>query len=440
MINKNEAKRICLKALAYVKDGQAEVMLDQTIRPLTRIANNSIHQNVEVADVSISLRVDMGDRSGRATTNQFDEESLRKLARQAAEAARAISVDQGLPPMAKPQRYRAMGGYSDKTAYVEPAKRAAMVKKAVDLAKRSKVELAGLVSNTGSVHAMANTKGLFAYHRQSAATMEITARQGLAAGRSEMTARSIAKIDPAKVARTAVAKCLGTVNARALEPGAYTVILEPEAAATPLQFMAWLAFGAQSVQEGTSCLSGNIGKKLFGSNITIVDDAFHPLMNWAEPFDYEGIPKRRVVIVDKGVAKTPVYDQRTAAKDGRRTTGHGLPQPNTFGPFPQNLVLKGGRATLEQMIKSTERGILVTRFWYNRVVDRKVPIITGMTRDGTFLIEKGKVVCGVKNMRFNQNLTEFFNNVEALGPAEAQGNMVVPPMKVRDFHFTGRTE
>lgn len=440
MIDKNQAKRICLRALSYVEEGQAEVMLDETVKPLTRVANNTIHQNLEVADISISLRVDIGDRSGRATTNQVDDDSLRKLARQAAEAARAVSVDQGLPPLVGPQRYRPMGGYSESTAYVEPAKRAAMVKKAVALAKNSRVELAGLVSNTGQVHAMANTKGLFAYHRQSSATMEITARQGLAAGRSERTARSISKIDPAQVARTAIAKCLGSVNPKALEPGAYTVILEPEAAATPLQFMAWLAFGAQSVQEGTSCLSGNIGKKLFGSNITIVDDAFHPLMTWALPFDYEGIPKRKVVIVDRGVVKTPVYDQKTAAKEGKRTTGHGLPQPNTHGPIPINLVMKGGRRTLEQMIKSTERGILVTRFWYNRVVDPKVPIITGMTRDGTFLIEKGKVVCGVKNMRFNQNLTEFFNNVEALGPAEAKEGMVVPPIKVRNFHFTGRTE
>lgn len=440
MINKTEARKICLKALSCVKEGQAEVMLDQSIRPLTRIANNTIHQNVEVADSSVSLRVDIGDRSGRATTNQFDEGSLKKLARQAAEAAGAIGVDQGLPPMAGPQRYRPMKGYSEATAFVEPAKRAAMVKKAVDLAKRSKVELAGLVSNTGSLHAMANTKGLFAYHRQTSATMEITARQGLAAGRAEQTVRSIARLNPEKVASRAIAKCLGSVKPRELEPGTYTVILEPEAAATPLQFMAWLAFGAQSVQEGTSCLSGNIGKKLFGPNVTITDDAFHPMMNWSQPFDYEGIPKKKVVIVDKGVVKTPVYDQRTAAKEGRKTTGHGLPQPNTFGPVPQNLVLKGGKTTLEQMIKSTERGVLVTRFWYNRVVDRKAPIITGMTRDGTFLIEKGRVVCGVKNMRFNQNLVEFFNSVEALGPTESQGNNVVPPMKVRNFHFTGRTE
>ena len=440
MIDKNEARKICLQALSYVSEGQAEVMLNQTIRPLTRFANNIIHQNVEVSEATISLRVDIGDRSGRAATNQFDEASLEKLAHNAVEAAKAIARDQDLPPMAGPQRYRSMRAYSADTAYVEPSRRAALVKTAVDLAKKHKVELAGIVSNNGYLRAMANSKGLFAYHRQSSATMEITARQGLAAGRAADTVRNLDRLDPEKIASRAISKCLGSKEPRTLEPGIYTVILEPEAAATPLGFMAWLAFGAQSVQEGTSCLSGRIGQKVFGSNITIIDDAFHPLMIWSEPFDYEGIPKRRLVIVDKGVARTPVYDQKTAAKEGKRTTGHGLPQPNTFGPVPQNLVLRGGRNTLDQMIKSTERGILVTRFWYNRVVDRKVPVITGMTRDGTFLVENGKVVCGVKNMRFNQNLTEFFNNVESLGPAEFKEGMVVPPMRVRDFHFTGRTE
>jgi len=440
MIDKKEAQRICLKALSFVEEGQAEVILNQAIRPLTRFANNIIHQNVAVTDASLSLRVDIGDRSGRATTNQFDEESLKKLARQAAEAARAIGVDQGLPPMVGPQRYRHLGGYSESTAYVEPGLRASLVKKAVAVARRHKVDLAGLVSNIGYVQAMANSKGLFAYHRQSSASMEITARKGLAAGRTEKNVRSIGRIDPEALAKVAIDKCLGMVDARELEPGAYTVILEPEAAATPLGFMAWLAFGAQAVQEGTSCLAGRIGQKMFGANVTIVDDAFHPLMTWAQPFDYEGIPKKRVVIVDRGVVRTPVYDQRTAAKEGKKTTGHGLPQPNTFGPVPVNLVMKGGRKTLKQLIKSTERGLLVTRFWYNRVVDPKVPIITGMTRDGTFLIEDGKIICGVKNMRFNQNLVEFFNNIEDLGIQESQGNMVVPAMKVRNFHFTGRTE
>lgn len=440
MINKDQARDICLRALSHVTEGQAEVMLSQTISPLTRFANNIIHQNVAVTNTSLSLRVDIGDRSGRATTNQFDEDSLKKLARQACEAARAISIDQDLPPLVGPQRYRRMGGYSEATAYVEPGVRASLVKQAVAVAREHKVELAGLVANNGSVYAMANTQGLFAYHRQSSASMEITARKGLAAGRAEKNVRTIGRIDPQALARIAIKKCLGMVDARELEPGAYTVILEPEAAATPLQFMAWLAFGAQAVQEGTSCLAGNIGRKLFGSNVTILDDAFHPLMVWSQPFDYEGIPKKKVVIVDRGVVKTPVYDQKTAAKEGKKTTGHGLPQPNTHGPIPINLVMKGGRRTLEQMIKSTERGILVTRFWYNRVVDPKVPIITGMTRDGTFFVENGKIVCGVKNLRFNQNLVEFFNNIEELGNQVSQGNMVVPAMKVRNFHFTGRTE
>jgi predicted Zn-dependent protease len=439
-IDKKQAQDICQKALSFVKEGQAEVMLIQTVSPLTRIANNTIHQNVETSDLSLSLRVDIDGRSGRAGTNQFDEESLKKLAGQASAAARAITSKQDLPPLMGPQKYTEILAFDESSALMEPEARAEMVLKAVKLAKKEKVELAGLVSNTYYSRAMANSRGLFAFHRMSNLSMEITARSGTTAGRDAQTVRQAGQLDPEKVASTAIQKCLGGLNARALEPGDYTVILESEAVTTPLMFLSFLAFGAQDVQEKLSCLSGKLGTKLMGDNITITDDAYHQQMIWAEPYDYEGMPKRKVVLIDKGVAKGPVYDLKTAAKDGTETTGHGLPQPNTYGPMPRNIVLEGGSASLDDMIKSTKCGVLVTRFWYNRVVDRKIPIITGMTRDGTFLIEDGKISCGVKNMRFNQDLVEFFNNVETLGVPESQENMVVPPLKVNNFHFTGLTE
>lgn len=435
-----QAREICTKALGFVGEGQGEIMIFQSFGPLTRIANNAIHQNVDVSNLSLSLRVDIGDRSGRSSTNKVDDDSLRKLAAQAIEAAKAIQVDQGLPPMAGPQTYRELAGWVDATAAVEPEQRAAMVLTAVELARTSGVQLAGFVANNATVHAMANTKGLYAYHRQTQCSMEITARDGLAAGRSTASSRDIASIDPRAVAGRAIDKCLGSRDARAVEPGEYTVILEPEAVTTPLMFMSWLAFGALSVQENLSCLSGKLGQKLMGDNITITDDVFNPLHTWAEPFDFEGLPKQAVTIIERGVAKTPVYDQKTAAAEGRQSTGHGLPQPNTFGPFPQNLVLSPGPDTIDRMIASTKKGILVTRFWYNRVVDRKIPIITGMTRDGTFMVEDGKVTYGIKNMRFNQNLIEFFNSVEMIGPLESSDNMAVPPLKASGFHFTGRTE
>ena len=440
ILDNQQAREICRTALSHVTEGQGEIMIFQGRSPLTRFANNAIHQNVEVANLSVSLRVDVGDRSGRSSTNKTDGESLKQLARQATEAAKAITIDQGLPPMVGPQSYREIKGYDSATADAEPEQRAEMVRKAVDLAKAKGVILAGFASNGFMVHAMANTKGLSAYHCQSTASMEITARDGLAAGRATKSSKFIADLDPNAIAERAIGKCLGSRNARAQEPGEYTVVLEPEAVATPLQFLSWLSFGALPVQEGLSCLTGKLGQKLMGDNITITDDAYNPLNIWAEPFDYEGLPKQQVVIIDRGVAKTPVYDQKTAAKEGKQSTGHGLPQPNTYGPFPQNLVLAPGTSTLDQMIASTKRGILVTRFWYNRVVDRKIPIITGMTRDGTFMIEDGKVVYGIKNMRFNQDLIEFFNSVEMIGPLESSDNMAVPPLKVNGFHFTGRTE
>ncbi|MBU1355434.1 MAG: TldD/PmbA family protein [Candidatus Edwardsbacteria bacterium] len=440
MIDKNQAQDICKKALSFVKEGQAEVILNQVVSPLTRIANNTIHQNVETSDINISLRVDLDNRSGRATTNQFDDESLKKLAKQAVNTAKAITSKQDLPPLVGPQKYREIAALDKSSAFIEPEQRAEMVLKAVNLAKQEKVELAGLVNNTLYVNAMANSNGLFAYHNISTLRMEITARSGITAGRYAQIVRKTSELDPEKVASIAIQKCLGGLNPKALEPGDYTVILEPEAVTTPLMFLAWLSFGALSVQENLSCLSGKLGQKLMGDNITITDDAYHPLAVWAEPFDSEGMPKKKVSIIEKGVAKGPVYDLKTAAKDRTETTGHGLPQPNTWGPMPRNIILEGGSSTLEDMIKSTKRGVLVTRFWYNRVVDRKIPIITGMTRDGTFLIEDGKISCGVKNMRFNQDLVEFFNNVETLGVPESQENMVVPPLKVNNFHFTGLTE
>jgi predicted Zn-dependent protease len=440
MMDKKQAQEICQKTLSFVKEGQAEVTLTQTVSPLTRIANNTIHQNVATSDLSISLRVDIDGRSGRATANQGDDESLKNLARRATGAAKAITSRQELPPLMGPQSYREIKSYDPASAEMDPEQRAEMVLKAVKLARTEKVELAGLVSNLAYHNALANSNGLFAYHRISTLTMEITARSGLAAGRHARMVRSPGQLDPEQVAGIAIQKCLGGVNPRALEPGEYTVILEPEAVTTPLMFLSWLAFGALAVQENLSCLSGRLGQKLMGDNITISDDAYHPLAVWAEPFDSEGMPRKKVTIIDRGVAKGPVYDLKTAAKDRTETTGHGLPQPNTFGPMPRNLVLEGGSSSLDDIIKSTKRGVLVTRFWYNRVVDRKIPIITGMTRDGTFLIEDGRISCGVKNMRFNQDLVEFFNNVEMLGVPESQESMVVPPLKVNNFHFTGLTE
>jgi predicted Zn-dependent protease len=216
-------------------------------------------------------------------------------------------------------------------------------------------------------------------------------------------------------------------------------VLEP-AAVLDLAGQMFFDFSATAIREGRSFLNDRVGKRIFGENITIRDDARHPLQ--AGPaFDGEGAPRKPLVLVESGVVREIAYSRQSAALAGVAPTGHGLPVPNEIGEMPANVVFEGGGATIEEMIASTDRGILVTRLWYIREVDPYEKIFTGMTRDGTFLIESGRLVCGVRNFRFNQGLMEMLSNVEALSAAtrasgEEAPDMVAPAMKIRDFHFT----
>jgi predicted Zn-dependent protease len=222
-------------------------------------------------------------------------------------------------------------------------------------------------------------------------------------------------------------------------PGRYTVVLEP-AAVLDLVGQMFGDFSATAIRDGRSFLNDRIGKKIFGENITIRDDVCDPLQSGA-PFDGEGVPRRRLTLVDSGVVREIAYSRQAAAVAGVAPTGHGFPLPNEIGEAPVNIVIAGGDSTVAEMVRSTERGILVTRFWYIREVDPYQKIFTGMTRDGTFLIEGGEVTRGVRNFRFNQSLMELLSNVEALStPVRASGeesvDMVVPAMKVQGFNFT----
>jgi predicted Zn-dependent protease len=217
------------------------------------------------------------------------------------------------------------------------------------------------------------------------------------------------------------------------------VVLEPAAVADLIQDMAWISFGALPVQEGRSFLSGKIGEKVMGENITLRDDPFHPLHR-GSPFDAEGMPTRPTTIIDHGVAKSAVYDRQTAAKEGRESTGHGLPVPNTYGPLARHLVLEGGQGSVTDLIGRVDRGLLVTRVWYTNVVDPKSVTLTGMTRDGLFAIEKGKVTHGVRNFRFNQSVIQMLGEVEAMSAAERSGVVVCPGILARGFHMSSATE
>jgi PmbA protein len=231
---------------------------------------------------------------------------------------------------------------------------------------------------------------------------------------------------------------------RTAEPGAYTVILEPAATSTIMQFLAFLGLGAKPFLEERSFMSGKIGEKIASELITIVDDPIAP-DSLGLPFDFEGSPARRVALIERGVAAGVVWDRTTAMKGGRESTGHALPPPNPYGPVPLNLRMEPGESTIEQIIASTERGLLVTRFHYSNVVNEKEAILTGMTRDGTFLIEDGRIAHGVKNLRYTQNAIEALSNVEAVGDKTEIstelffGGSRAPALKIRDFKFSSST-
>jgi len=250
-------------------------------------------------------------------------------------------------------------------------------------------------------------------------------------------------LDPEELALRAVAKAVGTGHPREIEPGRYTVILEPAAVLDLVGFL-FYDFSATAVADKRSCLNERMDKKVMGENVTLWDDVGHPLQ-LGPPYDGEGMPRQKVLLVVRGVPRNLVYSRATARKMKKKPTGHGLSLPNEYGEAPVNLVLEGGTTSLQEMIASTDRGILVTRLWYIREVDPYEKVMTGMTRDGTFLVENGRVTGGIKNMRFNQGVLELLSNVEMLGPAvrgagEEAMEMVVPAMKVRNFHFTEVTK
>jgi PmbA protein len=422
---------------------ETEVHVDEVADALTRFANNAIHQNVAEHGLTVSIRTVVDGRTARATTNRIDEDSLRAAIDASLSLAHSQPKDPRLLPLPGKQRYRSVNRFVTQTAALTPEARARAVRRACDLAIKRGQNAAGIFSSGQSQAAVGNSRGLFAAYRETHAEFSITMQEAPAASWAKANAASINDIDPQKLAERASEKAHRATDAQELPPGKYTVILEPAAALDLVGFL-FYDFAATALDDKRSCLNDRMGKQLFGKNITITDDAYHPLQ-LGSPFDGEGIPRERVVLVDRGIPKNLVYARTTAKAARKKPTGHGFPLPNEYGEAPLNLVFSGGKSSLEEMIASTDRGLLVTRLWYIREVDPYEKVMTGMTRDGLFLVEKGKVTSAVRNFRFNQSILEMLRNVELLGPAvrasgEEAFEMVVPAMKVRDFHFSEVTK
>ena len=416
-----------------------EAIVGGADQALTRFANNAIHQNVAEHSCQLSVRALIDGRTARATTNRLDEQGIREVVEQAIAITRLAEPDADLLPLAGRAPYAHQDRFFHATANVTPEERARAVAGAIGVVESAGQTAAGIYSTDHSIFTILNSRGVSASYSETMARFSITAMAGDSSGWAKAGACDHRELNPLELARSASWKAAESRAPRELPAGRYTVILEP-AAVLDLAGQMFGDFSATAIRDERSFLNDRIGKKVFGDNITIRDDAGHPLQSGA-PFDGEGVPRQPLTLVDCGVVRDIAYSRQAAALAGAPPTGHGFPLPNEYGEAPVNIVISGGDSSVEQMLASTGRGVLVTRLWYIREVDPYEKIFTGMTRDGTFLVEGGRVTAGVRNFRFNQGLIEMLRNVEALSTlvrasGEETFDMVVPAMKVRDFNFT----
>jgi len=467
MLKKKQAGGIFERIKKLSTADEVEVLFSGGRSALTRFANNTIHQNVAEENSIVSVRTVFGGRTARAATNKFDEESLRRVVAASESLARVQHPDPDLLPMPDARQADGRTGespvpthsvpsrYFERTAAITPEQRAEGVKKIVVVAKKQKLTTAGVFSSAESFEGIFNSRGLNHWHTQTLAEISITMLAADSSGWQKANSPDVANLDPLALAEVAAQKAVDSAHPREIPPGKYTVILEPAAVLDIVGFMFW-DYSGMAILDQRSFLTGKIGTKVFGDSITIWDDVAHPLQTGA-PFDGEGMRRQKVGLVENGVVKRVVYARATAERMKRsecrdkvgpiEATGHGFALPNEMGEMPLNIVFAGPRdpQTAEQMIASTERGVLVTRLWYIREVDPYEKMLTGMTRDGTFLVENGRIVGGVRNFRFNESLIHMLSSVEAMSaPVRSSGeesfDMVVPAMKVREFNFTEVTK
>ena len=465
MLTKDQSADIFDRIRRFSSADEVEAIFSGSRFALTRFANNTIHQNVEEENSVVSIRTNYGGCTARSTVNQFDDESLRRAVAASESLARVQVADPELLPMPTSDEANSNDRFADKnvlvsrffeeTAKLTPADRAQTVKGIVSAANRHKLTTAGIYSTSESVEGIFNSRGLAQWHRQTLAEVSITMLGGNSSGWQKANSPDVRNLDALRLAETAARKAADSTNPLEIAPGKYTVILEPAAVLDIVGFMFW-DFSGVAILDQRSFLNDRIGTKLFGDNINIADDSQHPLQA-GSPFDGEGMRRQPVQLVENGVVKRVVYARATAKKMKQseyagkvgpiEPTGHGFPLPNEMGEMPMNIVFGTPEKThsVDEMIASTERGVLVTRLWYIREVDPYEKIVTGMTRDGTFLVENGKVQSGLRNFRFNQSLIAMLSNVEAMSvPVRASGeesfDMVVPAMKASEFNFTEVTK
>jgi PmbA protein len=448
MIGKEKILDTLDAILKKSKADQAEAVYLGGESGLSRFANSTIHQNVFEVNSRVYFRVALGKKIGVASTNSFTKKDLKKTLLDATEIAKNQRENPNFPGLPSKQEVLNPNTYFEKTAEFTPMQRAKEIKKIFDQAKVHNLTAAGSFSTGEAEIAVVNSNGVACYQPLTSSFINIIVMGDNSSGYADCLSRDVDDIKVDHLTQIAIQKCLDSKDPKGLEPGEYDVFLEPSAVAALLEWMNYIGFGSKAFQEGTSFLSNRLGQKIMGENITIYDDG-NDQSAIAFPFDFEGVPKQKVTLVEKGVAKGVVYDSVAAYKDKVKSTGHALTPDSADGALALNLFIQAGDSSLDKMIESVERGLLVTRFHYiNGLLDTTNALLTGMTRDGTFWIENGKVKHGVKNLRFTESMIKAFSNVMQISKDSKIinswwgdiGCVVAPAMLMKNFKFTGKTE
>ena len=446
MIDEKEARKLSDSILERCKGNPAEVTLQFYDSALTRFANNIIHQNVAERDAEVTLRYFIGKQIGAATTNRVDEAGFDQLVERARANAKTSPEDPNYPGLPGPEAYQHVHSWDQKTASYSPEKRANAVGVVCKNAMEKGLNASGAFSTGSGELVVANTNGVFTYHSQTSADFQTVVMSYDSSGWAHESAWKVDALDVEVLGKKAINKAERGHDPKKVDPGDYTVVLEHYATDDLVSSLNFYGMGAQAVQEGRSWMNDRIGKQVMSPSVSIWDDGLDahgaPL-----PFDFEGVPKQRVDIVKQGVVMGPVYDRYSGAKMGKPSTGHATPITfRGFGPLAMNLFMASGDKSVADMIASTEKGLYINRFWYTRLVHPRECVITGMTRDGVFMIEKGEITYPVKNLRYTMPYVQALANVEAVGKeahlliGEFGGTgTCIPALKIRGFTFTGST-
>lgn len=442
ILTEQEAKAILDKVIKLSKADECSAQLTGSISGNIRYALNSVSTSGIVDDLQLGVQVAFGKRVGTATINEFDDASLEKVVRRAEELAKLAPENPEFMAAIDKQTYKASDTYNAKTAAITPEYRADTAAASIEPCKKDKLVAAGFLTDAQGFFAMANSKGNFAYQKSSSIDFTCTVRteDGRGSGWVSRNLRDVDAFDAKKEIAIAIDKAKRSADAKALEPGKYTVILEPAASAGLISFMMF-GFDARQADEGRSFLSkkggGNkLGEKLFDERVTIYADPWDKeaaVYPWDSQND--GLPRERHNIINKGKVEYLQYSRYWAEQKKQKANGQ-----------PGNLIMVGGDKSTMDLVKSTKKGILVTRTWYIRMVDPQTVLLTGLTRDGTFYVEDGEIKHPIKNFRFNESPVIMLNNIEELGKPVRIGDdespfvMMIPPMKIRDFTFTSLSD